>query len=225
MLANNNEQDEVTHHANELMLMVLNLFCNCLVKKLNKACRTLSDQQLKLKVMQTAKEKREHSIEMKVFKTLKDIGIELSLYHGGLLNGKDIKKLMNKATSYFDELTVIIKEGKRLESILFDTNVDALCLHFREVFVLWDGVFLLAQTFNPMETDGTTYLHYVVVAVQGNAALHCTITVVPMEITFMDMEDEYRKYGTLSPLRYKYSNPFGFPISSLGLPNFTSQKS
>jgi hypothetical protein len=26
-------------------------------------------------------------------------------------------------------------------------------------------------------------------------------SVVPMEITYMDTEDEYKKYGTLSPLR------------------------
>jgi hypothetical protein len=45
-------------------------------------------------------------------------------------------------------------------------------------------------------------------------------SVVPMEITFMDTEDEYKKYGTLISLRYIYSNPFRFPISSLGLPKF-----
>jgi hypothetical protein len=43
---------------------------------------------------------------------------------------------------------------------------------------------------------------------------------VPKEITYMDTEDEYKKYGTLSPLECIYSNPFRFPISSLGLPNF-----
>ncbi len=50
-------------------------------------------------------------------------------------------------------------------------------------------------------------------------------SVVPMEKTFMDTEDEYKKYGTLRSLRYIYSNPFRFPISSLGSPNFSSQKS
>jgi hypothetical protein len=49
--------------------------------------------------------------------------------------------------------------------------------------------------------------------------------VVPMEITFMDTEDEYKKYGILRSLRYIYSNPFRFPISSLGLPKSPSQKS
>jgi hypothetical protein len=43
-------------------------------------------------------------------------------------------------------------------------------------------------------------------------------SVVPMEITFMDTENEYYKYGTL--LRYIHSNPFRFPISSLGSPTF-----
>ncbi len=49
--------------------------------------------------------------------------------------------------------------------------------------------------------------------------------VLPMEITFMDMENEYKKYGTLRLLRYIYSNPFRFPISSLGLTNIPSQES
>ncbi len=98
LLANNNEQDELTHHANESTSNNLNVDCNHLIEKLRRARRTLADQQLKLKDMQTAKGKKEHSIESKMFKMLKDIGVELSLYHGGLLNGKDTKKVMNNAT-------------------------------------------------------------------------------------------------------------------------------
>jgi hypothetical protein len=49
--------------------------------------------------------------------------------------------------------------------------------------------------------------------------------VLPMEIAVMDTEDEYKKHGTLRLLRYIYSNPFRFPISSLGLPNIPSQES
>jgi hypothetical protein len=85
MLANINKEAKVTHHANESFLVDLNLYYTSLVEKLKKACHTLSDQQLKLKVMQTAKGKKEHSVERKMFKMLKDIGIELSLYHGGSL--------------------------------------------------------------------------------------------------------------------------------------------
>jgi len=69
-----------------------------------------------------------------------------------------------------------MKEGKRPDSILSNTDVDALCLHFWEVFVLWDGAFSLAQTVSPMEQDKKTYLIYVLATVHGNNALHCTVT-------------------------------------------------
>ena len=42
--------------------------------------------------------------------------------------------------------------------------------------------------------------------------------VVPMEITFMDMEDNHLKYGTLRSVRYVYSNRFRFLISFLASP-------
>ncbi len=82
---------------------------------------------------------------------------------------------MNNATYFFDELAVIIKAGNRHGSVLSDVHVEALCLHFREVFVLWDGAFSLARTVNPTEHDTTTYLQYVQAGVHGNAALRCTI--------------------------------------------------
>ncbi len=66
---------------------------------------------------------------------------------------KDIKKVMNNSAHIFDELAVIMKEGKRPNFILSNANVDTLCLHFWEVFVLWDGAFLLARTVGPMEQD------------------------------------------------------------------------
>ncbi len=45
-------------------------------------------------------------------------------------------------------------------------------------------------------------------------------SVVPMEITLMDMEDNHYKYDTLRSLRYIHLNPFRFLISSLGSPIF-----
>jgi hypothetical protein len=136
----------------------------------------LADQQQKLKAIETAKGKPEYSVETKMFKLLKNVGVELSSYHGGSLNGKDIKKVMNNSAHIFDELAVIMKEGKRPNSILSNADVDALCLHFREVFVLWDGAFSLARTVGPMEQDTKTYLRYVLAAVHGNDALGCTVT-------------------------------------------------
>ncbi len=83
-------------------------------------------------------------LKQKIFKVLKEIGIELSSYHGGSLNRKDIKKVMNNATRLFDKFAAIFKGGKREGCLLSDEGIDSMCLHFREVFVLWDGAFLLA---------------------------------------------------------------------------------
>jgi hypothetical protein len=53
--------------------------------------------------------------------------------HGGSLNGKDIKKVMNNASHIFDQLAAILKEGKRKDCLLSDDDIGLLCLHFREV--------------------------------------------------------------------------------------------
>ncbi len=60
--------------------------------------------------------------------------------------------------------------------MLLDFNIDALCLQFREVFVLWDGAFSLARTINPVEADMQIYRLYVDAAVQGSKDLQCTVT-------------------------------------------------
>jgi hypothetical protein len=101
----------------------------------------LSDQLDKLKKIRSVKVKAPDSIETKLFKVLKTIGVELSSYHGGSINGKDIKKVMNNATYVFDQLALLSIEGKRPDCVLSDDDISTLCLHFREVFVLWDGTF------------------------------------------------------------------------------------
>jgi hypothetical protein len=83
---------------------------------------------------------------------------------------------MNNASHIFDQFAVIFKDGKRPDCILSVTDIDTLCLHFREVFVLWDGAFSLARTVNPTENDTLTYIRYVSAAIQGNTAICCTIT-------------------------------------------------
>ncbi len=60
--------------------------------KLQKARQTLADQQLKIKGMQSEKVKGRVNIETRMFDVLKEIGVELSSYHGGSLNGKTFKK-------------------------------------------------------------------------------------------------------------------------------------
>ena len=71
------------------------------VEKLLKAEKMLSDQQLKLKTMRTSKMKDQQSIETKIFKVLKEIGVELSAYHGGSLNSKNIRKVMMNACDIY----------------------------------------------------------------------------------------------------------------------------
>jgi hypothetical protein len=60
--------------------------------------------------------------------------------------------------------------------VLSDANIDALCLQFREVFVLWDGAFSLARTINPTEMDIKTYRMFVNAAAKGSKNLRCTVT-------------------------------------------------
>ncbi len=97
VLMNNNEQEELIHRINESTLKDLNVHRNHLVQKLKRASRTLADQQLKLKAIETTKGKTEYSVETKMFNLLKNVGVALSSYHWGSLNGKDIKKVMNNS--------------------------------------------------------------------------------------------------------------------------------
>jgi hypothetical protein len=49
-----------------------------------------------------------------------------------------------------------------------------MCLHFREVNVLWDGAFSLAMV-NPMKHDTETFQKFVLAAVQSSQILGCPI--------------------------------------------------
>ncbi len=94
-MANNDfDKQEQTHALEKTQLQALQDFRKrTFVDKLQKARRTLADQQLKLKGMQLEKVKGRGSIETRMFDVIKEIGVELSSYHGGSLNGTDIKKL------------------------------------------------------------------------------------------------------------------------------------
>ena len=83
---------------------------------------------------------------------------------------------MANASYIFNLFAIIFKGGKRLNCTLSDANIDALCLQFRVVFVLWDGAFSLARTINPTEMDIKTYRMYVNAAAKGSKDLRCTIT-------------------------------------------------
>jgi hypothetical protein len=173
----NTNADDTNTETDEINVRTLDEFRNReFVEKLSKARKMLTDQQLKLKTMRTSKVKDQQSIETMIFKVLKEIGVELSSYHGGSLNGKDIRKVMTNACYIFDTFAMIFKAGKRPNCMLSDANINALCMQFREVFVLWDGTFSLARTVNPTEIDCSTYRMYARAAVKGSKDLRCTVT-------------------------------------------------
>jgi hypothetical protein len=107
---------------------------------------------------------------------VKKIGVEQSSYHGGSLNGKDIKNVMNNVSCLFDKFSLIFKSGKQINCELGDDNIDTLCRHFQSVFLLWDGVFSYARTINPTENDVIAYQQFVDAAVIGHVSLGLTIT-------------------------------------------------
>jgi hypothetical protein len=150
--------------------------CKTFANVLTKTHKKVSKHLDKLKKVRSTKINSPYSIETKMFKILKTISVELSLYHGGSLNSKDIQKVMNNATYVFDQFASIFKEGKRRDCVLLEGEIDTLCLHFREVFVLWDGTFALAWTINPDDTDRATYRSYIMAAVQGHTELKFPIT-------------------------------------------------
>jgi len=94
----NANADDTNTEIDELNLRTLDEFQNReFVEKISNSRKMLTDQKLKLKTMRTSKVKDQQSIETKIFKVLKEIGVELSSYHGGSLNGKDIRKVMTNA--------------------------------------------------------------------------------------------------------------------------------
>jgi hypothetical protein len=107
---------------------------------------------------------------------LKTIGVEQSSYHGGSLNGKDIKNVMNNVSYLFHEFSSILKSGKRSNCELSNDHIDTLCRHFQSVFLLWDGAFSYARTINPTENDVIAYQQFVDAAVIEHVSLGLTIT-------------------------------------------------
>ncbi len=114
----NANADDTNTETDETNLRTLDEFRNReFVEMISKARKMLTDQKLKLKTLID-----QQSIETKIFKVLKKIGVELSSYHGGSLNGKDIRKVMTNACYIFDTFATIFKAGMRPNCILSDTT-------------------------------------------------------------------------------------------------------
>jgi hypothetical protein len=125
-----------TYHSNLILSNNLQKIWDGIVDKLRKARRTLADQQTKLKEMRRAKVKGQRSIETKVFLVLKEIGVELSSYHGGSLNGKDIKKVMINASHIFDKSLHQYKRRGRGRNVCCQmlTSNQCVCIFGRFMF-------------------------------------------------------------------------------------------
>ena len=119
------------------------------------------------------RKKQSESLESQMFKVLKSIGVELTRYHGGSLNGKDIKTVTNNASYVFDEWSKILKKGKRKDCT---EDIDALCVKYKSVFLLWDGAFSIARKVNPSVEDRALYRRFANAAVDGHCELGCSIT-------------------------------------------------
>ncbi len=83
--------------------------------------------------MQSFMSKSADSMETKLYEVLKEIGVELTSYHGGSLNGGDKKMVMNNSTYLFDELNCK----------LCDDDIDSLCQYIQLVFSYGMGHFHL----------------------------------------------------------------------------------
>ncbi len=66
--------------------------------------------------------------------------------------------------------------GKREGRELDNKCIDALCQHFKLVFLLWDGSFSLARKKYPSEEDAKQYQQFIDAAVIEHVNLGLTIT-------------------------------------------------
>jgi len=125
----------------EQELKLLDEMQQVMVDKFIQTRNIISITQNNLHALQSSNAKSTTSHETKLLNVLKKIGVGQSSYHGGSLNGKDIKKVMNNVSYLFDQFSSILKSGKQSNCELSDDDFDTLCRHFQSVFLLWDGHF------------------------------------------------------------------------------------
>lgn len=97
---------------------------------------------------------------------------------------------MNNASHIFDQFAVIFQEGKRKDCLLSDDGIKEMCMHFREVYVLWDGAFSLALKFAPTDEDCKRYC---IAGQYDTAMLHYTKDAFDAEACQM-ADEEYTRW-------------------------------
>ena len=116
--------------------------------------------------MKKARKRLGQGIESELIAVLKTAyKVKIQAYHGSSLTGKDIQKVIANSGENFAIFTTILKRHKKEDCLLSTANIDALCIQFGYVFLLWDGAFLVARRVDPTEGDIELYQHFMEVAV------------------------------------------------------------
>ncbi len=137
----------------------------------------LAQMRKKLTAFRSVRKRSSDGLESKMFSVLKSINVELTSYHGGSLNGKDIKKVMDNASFVFDLFKQILKEGKKAGlPDDFDSMIELMCKKYKSAFLLWDGAFSFAQKVNPTFHDRLIFAQYVSAIVDAHQDVGCNIT-------------------------------------------------
>ncbi|KAL7553941.1 hypothetical protein ACHAWF_017571 [Thalassiosira exigua] len=144
--------------------------------RLSKTRKYLAELKKKVKSFRSDRRKSGEGLESKMFRVLKEIGVELTRYHGGSLNGKDIKTMIENATYVFDKWSKILTEGKRDGCTLEDREIEAKVNEYRRAFLLWDGAFSFARKVDPTKEDIVMFKRFVSAAVNCHTYLGCSIT-------------------------------------------------
>ncbi|KAL7524881.1 hypothetical protein ACHAXR_000757, partial [Thalassiosira sp. AJA248-18] len=169
-------QNEVTSFKNEVE--PLKIERKEIADKLKRTRAFLAEMKKKLKSFRSVRRKSGEGLETKMFRILKSIGVELTRYHGGSLNGKDIKKVMDNACFVFDEFKRILNEGKseRNGHVLDETEINERWEEYKNSFLVWDGAFSFARKNNPEEEDMKMFAEFVSAAVDAHQKIGCNIT-------------------------------------------------
>lgn len=95
-------------------------------------------------------------VDARMVKVLRNIGVELTRYHGGSLTGMDINKLIANAPYVFDEFAKILKSEHQQNPHckLSDVEIDLICEQHKELYFCCGMVpfLLLVQLIQPRMT-------------------------------------------------------------------------
>ena len=147
-----------------------------ITNRLTKLRTYLREMKSKLVDFRKVRKSSGEGLESKMFKVLKEVGVELESYHGGSLNGKDIIKVADNCDYIFERFKSILIEGKKQGCELNDDDIRAKCDEFKRTFLLWDGSFSYARKVNPTKDDCKMCARFIVAAVDAHNDTGCSIT-------------------------------------------------